>query len=172
MELTWMGRHRKAVESIIRFGNTYAQVVNLQGYLPCNVRMSAWELQVLEYLLENEDRHENMSCIAGRLQVSQSSFSKSVKQLVAKGLLEKYHTKSNSKNVIIKVSDLGRQVYADYSVSVSKRWTQTFAELDKLSPDDEETFCRVLTSLSDNIVKNHRKYNESEDDDAALIRIE
>ena len=90
MKLEWMGKHRAAVEAMIRCGNSYSQGVNLRGLMTDKVDISAAELQVMEYILENEERRENMSQVAARLDISQSSFSKLVSELVRLGLLEKY----------------------------------------------------------------------------------
>ena len=53
--------------------------------------------------------------------------------MVEKGLLEKYHTTDNKKNVIIRVSDLGRKEYEAYSRYAYKKWFEDlFAMLDEI----------------------------------------
>ena len=70
---------------------------------------------MVEYILEHEDQNENMAGIAENLGISKSALSKHTKRMVEKGLLEKYHTSDNQKNIIIRVSDYGRQIYSAYA---------------------------------------------------------
>ncbi|WMJ81522.1 helix-turn-helix domain-containing protein [Clostridium sp. MB40-C1] len=105
MELEWMRKYRNFVEKIIKFGNSYAQSYKTEYNYNTSIKFSASQLQVVEYILENEENHQNMSEIASRLGISPSAFSKNVNKMVKKGLLEKFHTSDNRKDVIIKVSD-------------------------------------------------------------------
>ena len=134
MKLEWMGKHRAAVEAMIRCGNSYSQGVNLRGLMTDKVDISAAELQVMEYILENEERRENMSQVAARLDISQSSFSKLVSELVRLGLLEKYRTSNNRKNVIIQPTDFAREVYQQYAVDALRSWQPIFDELTAWAP--------------------------------------
>ena len=173
MKLDWMREYRPTVEAMISFGNAYSQVVNIPGIMTDAAMINATEVQVLEYILENEERHENMSTIAKRLNISQSTFSKMTKQLVSKNLLEKYHSSSNSKNVIIKVSTHGREVYEKYSRDTFERfWKDIFAELDKLDDASIAVFNDILTLFAEQTMDAIRSFNSSETVEQELIRIE
>ena len=115
MKLEWMGEYREVVEKLIRYCNVYVSVYNKEMDHGSDIPFSYAQIQVLEYILENEERNENMSSIAMRLGISFSTFSKLIDKLVKKGLLEKYHAQGNRKDVIIRVSDYGKKVYADYA---------------------------------------------------------
>lgn len=162
MELEWMSKYRSSVEAVIRMCNTYMQTSNLQGLVTRAAHISTIELQVLEYLLENEERHENMSRVAQRLQISQSTFSKMVKQLVEKGLLEKYHTAANSKNIIICVSEKGREVYMKYTESAKVYWKPVFDALDNVPPEYIKFFDSALNGLSASILARLDQYEKEE----------
>lgn len=173
MKLEWMGKYRAFVEAMIRFGNSYIQIVNVQGIICDDANISPSELQVMEYILENEERHENMSQVAGRLQISQSSFSKIVKQLVSKGLLEKYHTASNRKNIIVRPSELAREVYDKYSRSSHTAcWRRMFALFDSLDEGAVSAFTEALNIFSNDAMTSLERLNKREDEDQELIRIE
>ena len=73
------------------------------------------QIQVLEYLLENEEQNQNMSQIASRHGITLNNFSKLVNKIEKKGLVEKFFIKGNRKSIVIPVSPLGRQVYEAYS---------------------------------------------------------
>lgn len=114
MAVEWMGKYRTFVEKIVKYGNSYADSYKKEYNYNTVFLFSAAQIQVLEYLLENEDKNQNMLEIAKRLGISKSAFSKHVKKMVEKGLLEKYHTSDNKKNIIIKVSTIGKEVYSQY----------------------------------------------------------
>ena len=120
MHLDWMGEYRDVVESLIRYCNVYASVYKKEKSYGTEVEFSFSQIQVLEYLLENEEMNQNMSCIATRLGITFSTFSKVVNKLESKGLLEKYYLEGNKKNIVIRVSDLGRKVYQTYSEEILK----------------------------------------------------
>lgn len=145
MKLEWMGEYRSVVESMIGMCNAYNQVSNTEFFINNDVGVSPVEIQVLEYIIENEERCENMSQVAQRLAISQSNFSKITKKLVGKGLLEKYKTADNNKNIIIQASEFGRAYYKAYSTGeATKVWKDIF---DTLNGVDNESIQKFVKSL-------------------------
>ena len=61
MKLEWMGEHRDVVEALIHYCNIYAGVYRIEKMEFRGITYSYAQIQVLEYLLENEERNENMS---------------------------------------------------------------------------------------------------------------
>ena len=172
MKLEWMGQHRSAVEALIRCGNSYAQGVNLRGLMTDKVDISAAELQVMEYILENEERRENMSQVAARLDISQSSFSKLVSELVRLGLLEKFRTANNRKNVIIQPTDFAREVYRQYAIDAKRNWQPIFDELDRMGPEAEAGFIRLLDVFSSSMHAAREALLQKEAEEIELIPLE
>ena len=74
MELSWMKKHRSLIGKMIRFANTYATMYTKVTDLGAELRLSAAQIQTLEYVLENEDC--NMSELAQKLGVPRATFSK------------------------------------------------------------------------------------------------
>lgn len=145
MELQWMGKYRDFVEKLIKYGNSYAQAYKVEGAYATDIPFSAAQLQVMEYILENEERSQNMAEIAARLGVTPSAFSKNVKKMVDKGLLEKYHTSENKKDVIIRVSPLGKEVYKQYvSFAYEHAYKKIFGLLDEIPQEYVKLFTRIL----------------------------
>ncbi len=134
MKLAWMGEYRDVVEKLIRYCNVYAAVYKKEAYLGTNVKVSYSQIQVLEYLLENEELHQNMAMIAGRLGITRSTFTKLVNRLVEKGLLEKFHASDNRRDVIVQATEQGRRVYADYSDYVYRAHFSRMFEVGRAIP--------------------------------------
>lgn len=115
MQLEWLGKYRQLVEKMVKFGNSYSAAYQKERYYGSETLFSPEQIQTLEYILENEEKRSHMAEIAERLGMSPSSFSKNVKKMCDKGLLEKFQEEGNRKNIIVCVSDKGRAVYSEYS---------------------------------------------------------
>lgn len=149
MQLEWMGEYREVVESLMHYCNVYASVYKKEQTHGTEVSFSYTQIQVLEYLLENEELNQNMSCIATRLGITFSTFSKLVNKLEAKGLLEKYYLEGNKKNIVVRVSDLGRRVYAVYSEEILKsHFAGMFECLKEIPPEYLPVFAKALRQTS------------------------
>lgn len=137
MKLSWMGQYRDVVEALIHYCNIYAAAYKIEKMEYRGVRYSYSQIQVLEYLLENEERNENMSAIASRLGITRSNFTKIVSRLVAKGLLEKDYLPGSRKELKLTVNEFGRDLYDAYSRDIL-RWhfSPMFAQLDRIDPND------------------------------------
>ncbi|WP_440118533.1 MarR family winged helix-turn-helix transcriptional regulator [Paenibacillus sp. QZ-Y1] len=169
MKLEWMGNHRTLIEKIIKYGNAYSNTYKLQRSYGTDVMFSASQIQTLEYILEAEDKEEKMSEMAARLGVSRSTFSKNVKNLKEKGLLEKYHLSGNRKDIYVKPSDKGREVYAKYTEFVRQLcFDELFKYADNISETDKERFIRILDVFADVLVW----YGEKEQEPRKLIQID
>lgn len=137
MKLEWMGPHREIVEALIRYCNIYAGVYRKEKMNFRGITYSYAQIQVLEYLLENEERNENMSSIAHRLGITRSNFTKIISRLSSKGLVEKVRMPGSRRDLNVIVNDLGRELYEDYAKGVLKRhFEPMFRDLDMLSAED------------------------------------
>ena len=133
MKMSWMGEYRDIVESLIHYCNIYADVHKHEHMVFQDVTYSFSQVQVLEYLLENEERQENMSAIAYRLGISRSNFTKIVNKLEAKGLVEKQYMQGSRKELIVTVNEFGKALYEDYSQEILKsHFSPMFKKLEKI----------------------------------------
>jgi DNA-binding MarR family transcriptional regulator len=149
MQLEWMGEYRDVVEGLIHYCNVYAGIYKKEQTHGTDVSFSFAQIQVLEYLLENEELNQNMSCIATRLGITFSTFSKVVNKLESKGLLEKYYLEGNKKNIVVRVSDLGRQVYTTYSEEILKKhFSAMFEHLKEIPSEYLPTIAKALKNAS------------------------
>lgn len=136
MTLDWMGDHREFVESLIHYCNIYSfsykpEVMNYKG-----VSYSFALIQVLEYLLENEERNEKMCEIALRLGITRSNFTKIINRLAHKGLVRKVSVPGNRKELRVVPTPFGRELYDDYSSKIlDYHFSKMFRTLDKIPPE-------------------------------------
>jgi DNA-binding MarR family transcriptional regulator len=136
MKLDWMGEYRDVVEALIHYCNIYAGVYRIEKMTYRDVRYSYAQIQVLEYLLENEERGDNMCSIARRLGITRSNFTKITQRLVQKGLVEKKSLPGCRRDLCVEVTPFGRELYEDYSKGVFLRhFSSMFEELEKLTPE-------------------------------------
>ncbi len=168
MQLEWMGQYRELMEKLIQYGNAYAQNYNREVDLGEGVRFTPAQLQALEYILENEDGCQNMAQIAARLGISPSSFSKNVAKMVEKGFLEKYHTSSNRKDVIIRVSPTGKAAYQRYIRTLEPIFQQLAVLWGEIPNESIGAFLDALELLS----RYNRALTEESQIPPSLIRIQ
>ncbi len=154
MYLNWMGKNRFFVEKMIQFANMYAAVYKKEELYGTEIPISFEQVQVLEYLLENEQLNQNMAMIAQRLGITPSNFTRIVNKLVKKGLLEKYYMEGNRKNIIIRVTDSGRELYQTYSRYISEN---IFSGLFEASEEISE---EVLHKIGEGMDRSLRKQKE------------
>ncbi len=133
MQLTWMGEYREMVEALIHYCNIYSAVYKIERMNYQGVSYSYAQIQVLEYLLENEEKQQNMSCIASRLGITRSNFTKIVQRLQAKGLVDKAPMPGSRREINLTVNELGRRLYEDYARKIL-RWhfSPMFRELERI----------------------------------------
>ena len=138
MQTEWMGKYRRLIAVLYQSANHYSLTCK-QAYLGDQVKFSPYEVQIMEHIMENGDNLSNMKSYADKLGLSPSTFSKYVKQLVSKGLIERYHIKGNRKDIILKVSPLGMEEYDKYIEYILKSIFQPwFDYLDTLPTSEIE----------------------------------
>lgn len=155
MKLEWLGKYRNFFENLYYYTNTYGQVYTLSDFHQTSVPCSLAQIQILEYILENEEQNQKMAQVAQRLGVSPATFSKNVKKMVEKKLLEKYKSTTNKKEIIVKASSLGRQVYDEYVAALMEmRFRDTFAILDQIPAEYIDKLASVFKLNADSM--NHQ----------------
>lgn len=133
----------------MRFGNAYALNYNTERDLGLGVKFSASEVQMLEFIMNSEDKYLKMAEIAAKMGIPASTFSKNIKKMTDKGFIEKYHLSNNKKVVIVRVSDYGRAVYKRYCEIVTKSlYGEVFRRLDELPAECEAKVTSILALIA------------------------
>ena len=144
LKLEWMAKHRLFVEKIIKYGNAYAAMYNKQLSYHTDILFSAAQIQVIEYVLENEN--QKMIEIARRLGITRGAFSKNVKKLLDKGLLGKFQQPGNQKDIYLRVTPAGEAVYAQYSKYIYEScFKEMFEQAEQIPPH----YTKLLTDMFD-----------------------
>ena len=168
MKLEWMGRYRDMIGNFYRSANGYSQICKNELFGE-PVMFSPYEVQIMEHILEHADEHRNMKWYASRLGLSQATYSKYVQKLVDKGLVEKYHTSDNKKDIILMVSPLGLREYQAYAaVAESQLFHDLFSYLDSLGEAELETVDKVFSLFGRMHAEKRPKDAEA---DSRLIRV-
>ena len=149
MKLEWMGQYRPLVEEYIKASNRYARNYRETAMEFEGVPLSAATVQVLEYILENEEEQLPMARLAQRLGVTRGAFSKTTAMLCDQGLVMKRHPQESGREYILTLTDKGRRVYTAYSEAVLRSIFQPiFRELDRLSPEQLEALLKVYQFIN------------------------
>ena len=113
MELSWMGESRELVRALIYYANMTTRNLSATFAPAHGLELTRCEYQILEYILEFEDETRIMSDISRDLGYVPSVVSKSIGHLIHMGLVEKYRIKGNKKSIVVKPTELGRQIYLE-----------------------------------------------------------
>ena len=145
MKLEWMRQYRDIIGNFYRSANGYSQICKMEMFGSPNP-FSPYEVQIMEHILEYADQNKNMKWYASRLGLSQATYSKYVQKLVDKGLLEKYHTVGNRKDVILKLSPLAIREYEEYArFSEANHFRELFELLDSVTPEELEAVKKTFS---------------------------
>lgn len=148
MGTEWMGRYRPLVAALVKHTNVVQRAAGRTVRLSEEVSLSTQEWQVFEYILEHQD-DSCMNHISERLGIAQSTFSKITKYLCEQGLVDKYQTETNRKNIILRPSADGVDLYRQQTATVGREMFGAFFEdLDGLSDEQLETFTAALERLN------------------------
>lgn len=150
MKLEWMDENSGVMEALIRCCNIYAGMYRTEKMEYMGVSYSYSQIQVIAYLIENEERGENMACIAKRLGVTRSNFTKIIQRLEQKGIVEKKCMPGCKRDHCVEVTAFGRALYENYSQSVLRtRFTAMFREFEKLSPEARDHVVKALLLIDE-----------------------
>ena len=141
-EMKWL-QHRDVVWAFYRAANAYSSLIKKK--LNCgDVFFNPVEIQILEHILVYSHEQHNMKWYANEIGISPSSLTHYINDMEKNGIIEKYHTLSNKKNVILHISAAGIEAYQNYVSHVSPFFQSIDNHLDQLSAKDEELFVKVL----------------------------
>lgn len=149
MQSEWMGRYRPLVAALVKHSNINSKYSKNKSDNGNGVQLSANEWQVLETVIEHQHEVTNMNRLSEAIGLPQSTFSKTVKYLCSVGLVEKYQTATNRKNVILKPTAPALAIYEKHSAVLERYiFNEFFRQLEAIGDKDLQTFVRAIESLN------------------------
>ena len=147
-----MGRYRPLVAALVRHSNITSRAQNVDiGERVC-ISPVVW--QVLEYLIEHEGEADCMNRISETLGIPQSSFSKIARQLTDLGLVERFRTASNRKNIILRPTEKAHRLYDSFSHTIFEHSFRPFFEtLDAVDDEALACFTAALNRLNSQLAQ-------------------
>lgn len=147
MKLEWMGDNRYFVEALMHYCNVYAASYKTEKMEYEGVTYSYSQIQVIEDLLENEERREMMSVMAARLGITKSNFTKIINRLESKGLVEREKCSGSQKELTVTVTAFGRELYDAYVKDIM-RWhfSKMFEAMKDVPAEDRRKFGDALNN--------------------------
>ena len=161
MDVNWMGRYRTLVMALVQHCNISARGSGIKDRVTDDIWLNAHEWQGLEYIIEHTEDDAYMNRMSEVLGLPQSSFSRSVSLLSSYGLVEKYQTESNRKNVLLRPTEKGIQVYKDkYSQLDNELFADFFKSLDGFDDETIKRFSEALLAFNKVLKEDSDKRNE------------
>lgn len=158
----WTGRYRGLLAEIVKHANQRAKYNTLEKEIYKGISLSSQQWQILDLVIENDKGiYNNMNSYIEKLAIPQSSFSKCVRKLTSQGLINKYHGKGNRKDIILKATPLGKEVYERHSMVLRKEiFGKMFEILDPLPDDAIDRFEKALNALNTILEEDQGEENE------------
>ena len=168
MGSSWMGRYREIVAALVRHGNMVARSQYSRNEVSPGLSLTQQEWQVLEYIIEHESDDETMTQISEYLCIPQSSFSKISKMLYEEKLIARFRVFGNRKNIVLKATPFGKEVYDSYSQVILDNVFQSFFQnMSDISDADLARLAHAIKELDQTVSNAADKETKRE-----LIRIE
>ena len=108
-----------------------------------------------------EVENQKMSDIAKRLGITKSALSQIAKKLEEKGWLEKYRCNNNKKEIFLKVTPQGKNVYITYSKAMHEFFFKDIFDISKQIPKKySDIFIKMFDIMADKLINNLFKEEE------------
>ncbi len=149
MNTEWAGRYGEIIDALVAHSNCVMRTVNMKMDRGDGVMLSQHEYQVLAFLVQHETEDINMITISTSLMIPKSSLTKISKTLYSYGLVEKYQFVGNKKEIILKATGKGRDIYLNHSRNWSKNYFKPLCDgLSSLTDEELKVFSDALTNFT------------------------
>ena len=167
MDTEWMGRYKNLVAAMIMHSNVVVKGLADRRDIGDGIMLNTQELQTLEYVLDRKDENYSMNEAARALGIPPSTFSRIVSKLKRHGLISRFQTVDNRKNIILRPTQYAEDVYSRFDNSkILDIFRTFFKDLEPLSDEDIEIAAKALERFAKSLPSAPAE-NENE-----LVRIE
>lgn len=127
-------KHQELLEVIIRSYNEYAHLHSRQLAYGTSETFSLAQIQVIETVLRGKDN--NMKALAAALGITKGSLTKNIKKLEARGLVKRYKSPDNRKQVYVEVTSHGETLYSQYLIFIyNNLFKKVYDKFDEFQPE-------------------------------------
>lgn len=152
MDKEWMGRYKELVGALVMHVNVVYKGVATKIDVGDGIVLTPQEWQTLDFLVYHDDTNYSMADVSRALGIAPSSFTRIVKSLKDYNLIERFQVSYNKKNVIIKPTEYGLDLYSRVDNTNRKAMFQRFFEdLEVFSDDDLKVMTNALNHLTQSL---------------------
>lgn len=109
------------------------------------------EIHMLAHIEENQDL--NVTELAAKQNITKGALSKTVSKLIKKGLLIKFQQKGNSKNIYLRLTDLGKSAYNGHQSFHANHNARLSPELTTFVIEHKEILLQALNYAQEDLQK-------------------
>lgn len=158
MESNWMGRYQEIIDALVLHGNVVMRTQAELSDIGEGILLKPQQWQILEYIVKNRDTLFSMIDISYRLNIPQSTFSKTVKLLYEYDLVEKYQAVNNRKNIILRPTEKGLQIYRQHAENHVRPFFEGFLDaLRNVSDDDLHAVAKAIEALDNEMLPERKE---------------
>lgn len=146
----WYEDYGDIISRIVKYGNLYVRYCKRLSDFGTDYQVSLFDLQIIEKVYLKEDKYMKMAELAEELGMTQSAFSKNINRLVGMGLIKKYRSENNKKDIFLRVTEKGKETYEQHSKYVyDKIFSQIIPIFQQMSEDQIDKFGEVLDIMGE-----------------------
>lgn len=144
-------KHIEIIEKIMHIVN----VVNQKAKNPLDYGTGHLLYQAEIHMIDTIDNHKNINAseIANMLGITNGAVNQLTNKLIKKGLIIKYNSPSNKKEVYYELTPEGEVASKVHSLNHKKMYEDAKKQLETLNPDFPEEMCIFLDKIIDNLKK-------------------
>ena len=149
MEINWADRYLPILDALVLHTNCVMRTQHIRLDRGDGIMLSQHEWQAFSYLVQHEAENINMVTLSTELAIPKSSLTKISKMLCAHDMVKKYQLEENKKEIFLKPTEKGRNMYITYSWKCSREFFKPlFDGLESISDEDLLVFANTIKSFS------------------------
>jgi len=133
------------LESGIRILNKAYELEKKPVDIGCGVPIYASEFHIIDIVGKHPEK--NLTAIALHFGVTKGAISQMVRKLEKKGLVRKVGTPGNKKNIMLELTDFGREAFAWHKSLHECMETGIRKELEQMSDSEIDRFLRIYSHI-------------------------
>ena len=144
--------HKKLVESILKLTNLINQQESIPRSFNTTKMLYPSEIHTIEAI--GIDRNLNITDLSKKLGVKKPSISEIIKKLEKKGMVSKFKTENNKKEVLLSLTEDGESAYWAHANYHKEMYEKIVSRLDRITPEILEELNLTIEEVNNCIERN------------------